>query len=290
MRVLVSYILVLFVLVTNAGCSQSPDIFSSKPSLTSLVTIDDGSVQCELSPKSTQQTSQALIDAGINVISSKCGSTSLVYPAVCGSGNSSFHIHEISTSDLSKATDLGYEDLAELSKSEVSGPYYSNYAEHDCPKTDQVALVDNSEYDQSLQAWQSSSLKMVGNYEYTHSFTSWTGFSYELIITVENSEVHSRSFTSYNSYSASATGEITTTTWQEDQSNLNTNGYDNLTLTMDKIYENCEKDILSKDRLENVVTFTTDAAGLLNGCIYSPIGCMDDCGVGYRVSNIKAIQ
>ncbi len=82
---------------------------------TVMVYINSGAVQCESSGKTAAETALLLSEQGIEVSSNQCASlTSLAVIAMCGAGTTNINLHQIRQYDLSKAQDLGFENVESL--------------------------------------------------------------------------------------------------------------------------------------------------------------------------------
>ncbi len=58
--------------------------------------------------------------------------------------------------------------------------------------------------------------------------------------------------------------------------------------TMDELYEECIRDILTVDPAVNDIVFETDSRGIMTRCAYTPHGCLDDCTTGIYVAAVDA--
>ena len=89
---------------------------------TTLVYINDGSMQCEESGKSGLETAEILQASNITVQSTQCGSLSnRAVVAMCGGPATNINVHEIKSTDLEKAQSLGFEDVATLKQKNNKG-------------------------------------------------------------------------------------------------------------------------------------------------------------------------
>jgi hypothetical protein len=89
------------------ACAGDP---APKPDTgTAYVFTSKGSIQCESTGQTRAQSAQPLIDAGIDVVSSRCAyDTSFATIALCGAGTNEIIIHEIPQASLVDAENLGY--------------------------------------------------------------------------------------------------------------------------------------------------------------------------------------
>jgi basic membrane lipoprotein Med (substrate-binding protein (PBP1-ABC) superfamily) len=84
--------------------------------------INNGAIQCESEGMSAQQTAQQLIDNGIDVVMSNCGSlTGVAVPTACGQGDIYINLHVINAQNLPDAQELGFETVSSLKTEEGVG-------------------------------------------------------------------------------------------------------------------------------------------------------------------------
>ena len=73
-----------------------------------------GSVQCGTRGSSLAAMSVELIDAGITVLSARCGSDGLIHAAVCGASDGVINIFEIPANQVASAQSLSFAPLSAL--------------------------------------------------------------------------------------------------------------------------------------------------------------------------------
>lgn len=89
-----------------------------------IVYIMKGSTQCHDDGIKPEESTQTLINAGIDVIQSYCGHlTGIVYLSVCGGGTGEIIAHEIRTVNLPHAIEQGYEEIDTLIDEETMTGY-----------------------------------------------------------------------------------------------------------------------------------------------------------------------
>ena len=76
----------------------------------------DGSVQCESKGIPLDTMVMVLSNAGIDVVCSQKGHDGLARTAVCGAETGNINIFQIKGSDLSKAEELGFRSIEELTE------------------------------------------------------------------------------------------------------------------------------------------------------------------------------
>ncbi len=84
-----------------------------------LVYMNAGAIQCEYKGKTLNETAQLLNEKDIDVLSSQCGVTNMMYPSVCGAGNGALNLHRINASNLESAKTIGFNPVSELENSGV---------------------------------------------------------------------------------------------------------------------------------------------------------------------------
>jgi len=104
-----------------AGCGSE----ASEPVIldgNELVYKGNVAIQCQEGRISTEQTAKVLIDKGIDVVSSHCGqNTGGAVLAVCGAGNLEINLHQIASSSVADAVELGFGPVTELNSEEGRG-------------------------------------------------------------------------------------------------------------------------------------------------------------------------
>jgi hypothetical protein len=107
---------VLIALVSACGGDGDGGSSDAGPGNT-LVYQSRQSIQCGSSGLTPEQSAQRLINGGIDVMKSGCGSrTGVVFAAVCGGDTGDILIHEIRRENLPDAEQLGFGSTATLEK------------------------------------------------------------------------------------------------------------------------------------------------------------------------------
>jgi len=114
----------LGVLVLATACSGGGEATTDPSDV--LIFTDSGARQCESGGMSPDESAQALIVAGVDVLQSRCGiRTGVAYAAVCGGETGQIILHEIRAVNLPTARQLGYE-LASTLIDPVMGTSYQS--------------------------------------------------------------------------------------------------------------------------------------------------------------------
>jgi hypothetical protein len=126
-----------------------------------------------------------------------------------------------------------------------------------------------------------------GTYHYFIVSSSFTGRSWQTTVEITDDVATVRSFeASHQEYVAGSTSPhiVVDETWTETGAGIGTHSDGEPALTMEGLYDACERNVLSQDPARNDITFTADPNGALADCWYYPHGCADDCSVGVTVS------
>jgi hypothetical protein len=76
-----------------------------------------------------------------------------------------------------------------------------------------------------------------------------------------------------------------TSAWDETGPAIGTHDGARAAKTMEELYRDCQRDVLSQDPAKNEIMFAADDRGVLQSCWYVPHGCQDDCTSGVTVSD-----
>ena len=111
-------LLVLSIFALASCNSSESDTAPKKDSQTidfELIYISNGAVQCEFTGYTPDETAQTLINNGIDVLSSYCGTlTGVATNSVCGASTTFINLHEINPQNLTDAEKLGFASVTEL--------------------------------------------------------------------------------------------------------------------------------------------------------------------------------
>ncbi len=116
-----NYIKLLFFTLLLMGCAHKTSETTIDDSL-ALVFINNGSIQCESQGLSQTETAQALINKGIDVVSSKCAYlTGIAAPAQCGLPGTLINLHVINAQNVPDAKDIGFKLASTLRLDNTKG-------------------------------------------------------------------------------------------------------------------------------------------------------------------------
>lgn len=76
-------------------------------------------------------------------------------------------------------------------------------------------------------------------------------------------------------------------TWVENENDLGSHEEGAKPITLDGIYTDCKTNILTANEEDNYIVFLAENDTLLSVCSYFPENCLDDCSIGYRISDIQ---
>lgn len=150
-------------------------------------------------------------------------------------------------------------------------------------------------YNESLKQWKQLKAEHNDSYEFVVGWESAFGFGHATTITVREGQVVSREYKEYNSpdYEESNNEEFEHVS-EEDSippgTLLNPTDGGFRGITFDQVYKECGEIHLQADENENWLYFTTDRSAILHVCIYTPIGCEDDCSEGVYISKFKWLE
>jgi len=95
-----------------------------------MVYINTGEIQCELTGQTGIQTARLLTDNNIDVSKTQCGQlTDVGVASVCGGTTVNINVHAIATNKVAYAQALGFEDVTTLKTASSTG-----YSASDCQK------------------------------------------------------------------------------------------------------------------------------------------------------------
>ncbi|WMJ71727.1 hypothetical protein RCC89_00865 [Cytophagaceae bacterium ABcell3] len=127
--------------------------------------------------------------------------------------------------------------------------------------------------------------KNGNSYIYQTTFTSWSGYGSVTELKIKDGKVVSRVYQEFIT-NESHEREIVDS-YTETKSNLGSREKGAKPLTIDDLYHLCTSEYLTVDEEDNSVTFETELDGLMTLCGFSPVGCVDDCFRGIRISALK---
>lgn len=107
------YILLTILSLILMACEHEDDE-NSLPDDQVIVYIDDMAIQCESPGLSEIETAQQLIDVGIDIIASMCGSFTAAVITICGAQTTGINLHIINIQNVVDAQELGFEPVSSL--------------------------------------------------------------------------------------------------------------------------------------------------------------------------------
>jgi hypothetical protein len=142
---------------------------------------------------------------------------------------------------------------------------------------------DDEELAQARQLW-ATKKQTCATYHYEVGDSSFSGWRAATTIAITDGQPSERSYSAGAPSAVDGTFTVTTT-WTESDAEVGTHEVGRAARTMDQLYDDCSRDVLTKDRAKNLVTFQADQQGVLEQCWYFPKDCADDCSSGVVVSN-----
>lgn len=144
-------------------------------------------------------------------------------------------------------------------------------------------------YNDSKTMWKELKAQNDETYSYTASFISWSGFGSRTTITVKDGLVSKREYLYFeqvlNEESELEEVEIESYTETGEEIGSHSEGFD--PLLIDELYETCISEYLRVNTGENDVYFNTNDAGIISNCGFVEKGCVDDCFIGFRISEFQ---
>jgi hypothetical protein len=144
-------------------------------------------------------------------------------------------------------------------------------------------------YNDSRTMWKELKAQNDETYNYTMSFISWSGFGSRTTITVKDGLVSKREYLYFeqilNEVSELEEVEIESYTEAGEEIGSNSEGFD--PLLIDELYETCISEYLIVNTDENDIYFNTNDAGIISSCGFVEKGCVDDCFIGFRISEFQ---
>jgi hypothetical protein len=99
------------------GCNSSPEDIAEVQVFASA-----GIVQCQNNVITLAQSEMILVQGGIDVLASACGTINgISFPAVCGAGTSYINVHRVRRVNLAHAEQLGYRSVEDIGTPAVPG-------------------------------------------------------------------------------------------------------------------------------------------------------------------------
>jgi hypothetical protein len=138
------------------------------------------------------------------------------------------------------------------------------------------------------QAWVMTKTS-CSTYHYAIEHASFTGYGSRTTVQITNDVPTSRWYeASHLDYSAGTAGpppKVVDETWIEAGADVGTHAAGEPARTMEGLYDQCERKVLTQDPDKNEITFSADATGALKECWFRPNACADDCAMGVTVSD-----
>ena len=156
------------------------------------------------------------------------------------------------------------------------------------------ASSEGSERDFSSQAlneaasvWKSTRNQLNSSYTYIRIQGSMTGENYVTLVRFEKGELTARVYKRLKTGVKDGKRHVEIReAWMAEKGMKRLSGGEGgfPGLTMEELYQACEKDVLNRDPKTNHVGLAADERGVLTKCYYSPKMCADDCGRNYGIT------
>jgi len=156
---------------------------------------------------------------------------------------------------------------------EALGEYWKNRSD----VFDKLTVADlQAKLRESRAVWEKNKGKYQNSYTYTRAFSSWVGFGHKTTVRVKNGVVVERHFEAFNR------DKKITESYTEGPKDIGTHKRGEPVSTMEELYEECANAHLKQNPKTNVLSLRISQDGILGGCTYRSIWCVDDCTRGLK--------
>jgi len=138
----------------------------------------------------------------------------------------------------------------------------------------------------SRATWRALAAANAETYSYEVGTSSWTGFASRTVLQFESGVATYRRFDVLTPQQDGGTG-VLTLQWEERGTEVGAHPVAAPPATVDALYDQCAREVLTQDPDRNEVFLYFDAAGILLACFYVPPFCADDCGTGVGIGNLQ---
>jgi hypothetical protein len=137
---------------------------------------------------------------------------------------------------------------------------------------------------QAAEATWASAKASCSSYQYTSTTSSVFGSCAETTVHIANDKAVGRSFLDFTSGGCGGGDAAPAETWSElSAQEVGTHSDGAAALTVEQLFAACQTS-LSHDPKQNTLTLTIGPEGVPTACGYTPINCVDDCYMGFRLS------
>jgi hypothetical protein len=152
------------------------------------------------------------------------------------------------------------------------------------PSTAPDAGTDALTVSQARAAWQATK-GACPVYHYSMQRASFTGWTSTTTVEISHDQATRQDY--LQTHLQPADGGLQTVIadqWSEGPGQIGSHGGGTVK-TMEQLYDDCEREVLSRDRATNEVNFAPGPDGVLRSCWYRPKNCADDCTISYGVDD-----
>jgi hypothetical protein len=138
-----------------------------------------------------------------------------------------------------------------------------------------------SAIDSARATWEQT-VATCDTYHYVAVDQSFIGITERTTIAISRGQPAGRSFVRTQGFGPSPQ---VVASWTEDAAHVGQHAEGRPAETMEQLYDDCAKNVLSQDPGQNQITFETDTRGVLLTCQFVPDGCADDCAMGVVIQD-----
>lgn len=140
------------------------------------------------------------------------------------------------------------------------------------------------DFRESRKAWKDLKKQNGDSYAYIILEQSYTGEGSQTTIEVEEGKVKARSYIAFIISDEDGKKTIIDRYEETTKKEIGSHSLGAPPLTIDNLYSTCLSKYLTVDHDANEVFFETNEEGIMMLCGFVPIGCLDDCYRGIRIS------
>ncbi len=146
--------------------------------------------------------------------------------------------------------------------------------------------ANESRLAESRGAWRAMIAAQGETYSYEQGSESWTGYRTHSAVQFEDGAATYRRFESSPGFVDGMLVPLELK-WEERGGEIGTHVEAGPIASVDQMYDQCARDVLTRDPGRNMIELAFDERDLLQVCSYWQDGCADDCWMGVGISNLQ---